>query len=137
MAKTRTKRNDVAETALWQQVFSDKDAEPGQPRLRWPGDPNDRNVSTMNSGLRFFAPGVQLTIWNSATHHMGELSEQAALERLSTLSLLARWIETRCSLERPPKKTPIVVMSEFPVVLDRNGSARQDGDAQSVADATA
>ncbi len=81
MLKTRTGRNDVAETALWQQTFSEKDPAPEQPRLRWPGDPNDRDISTMNAGLRFFAPGVQMTIRNAAAHGVGELDEQAALER--------------------------------------------------------
>jgi hypothetical protein len=101
MVKTRTKRNDIAETALWQQVFSDKEPQPGQPRLRWPGDPNDREVSTMNSGLRSFAPGVQMTIRNSAAHSTIELDEQAALERLSALSLLARWVD-ECDLVEVP-----------------------------------
>lgn len=89
MVKTRTKRNHIAETSLWHQAFSDKDPQPGQPRLRWPGDPTDRDVSTMNAGLRSLAPGVQMTIRNSAAHGLGELDQQAALERLSNLSLLA------------------------------------------------
>jgi hypothetical protein len=55
MAKHRTERNDIAETALWQEAFSDKDPQPGKPRLRWPGNPNDRDVTTMNAGLRLFA----------------------------------------------------------------------------------
>jgi hypothetical protein len=82
MVKTRTRRNDVAETALWQQTFSEQDPRPGQPRRWWPGNPADRDVSTMNSGLRSFAPGVQMTIRNSAAHGVGELGEQDALERL-------------------------------------------------------
>jgi hypothetical protein len=97
MVKTRTKRNDVAESSLWQQAFSDKDPQPGQPRLRWPGDPSDRDVSSMNAGLRSFAPGVQMTIRNSVAHGLGELDEQAALERLSTLRLLAHWVD-ECDL---------------------------------------
>lgn len=97
MVKTRTKRNDVAESALWQETFSERDPQPGKPRLRWPGDPANRDVSTMNTGLRFFAPGVQMTIRNTAAHGVGELDEQAALERLATLSLLARWVD-ECDL---------------------------------------
>jgi len=100
--KMRTKRNDVSETSLWQQTFSERDPQPGQPRLRWPGDPSDRDVSTMNSGLRSFAPGVQMTIRNSAAHGVGELDEQAALERLSILSLLARWVD-KCDLVEAPE----------------------------------
>ncbi|WP_199434814.1 TIGR02391 family protein [Qaidamihabitans albus] len=102
MVKIRTKRNDVSETSLWQQTFSDKEPQPGQPRLRWPGDPHDRDVSTMNSGLRSFAPGVQMTIRNSAAHGVGELDDQSALERLATLSLLARWVD-ECDLVEAPE----------------------------------
>jgi hypothetical protein len=51
MVKTRAKRNDIAEASLWQQVFSDRDPQPGRPRLRWPGDPNDRDVSSMIAGM--------------------------------------------------------------------------------------
>ena len=101
MLKSRTGRNDVPESALWQETFSDRDPQPAKPRLRWPGDPADRDVSTMNSGLRFFAPGVQMTVRNTATHLADELDEQAALERLATLSLLARWVDT-CELIEAP-----------------------------------
>ncbi|WNV84722.1 TIGR02391 family protein [Umezawaea sp. Da 62-37] len=102
--KSRTGRNDAAESSLWQEAFSDRDPQPGKPRLRWPGDPADRDVVTMNSGLRFFAPGVQMTIRNSATHRADELDEQAALERLSTLSLLARWVD-ECDLVEAPEQS--------------------------------
>jgi hypothetical protein len=98
--KSRTRRNDVPETALWQESFSDKPPEPGRPRLRWPGDPTNRDVKSMNDGLRKFAPGVQMTIRNNAVHNTHEMSEQHALERLATLSLLARWID-ECELIEP------------------------------------
>lgn len=97
MVKSRTGRNDIAETALWQDAFSDRDPLPGKPRLRWPGDAADRDVSSMNAGLRQFAPGVQMTIRNGAAHGTAELDEQLALERLATLSLLARWVDN-CNL---------------------------------------
>lgn len=99
--KVTTGRNDIAETALWQEAFSDREPAPGNPRLRWPGRPDDRDVKTMNSGLRLFAPGTQLTIRNTAAHGTGELSEQEALERLATLSLLARWVD-ECEVVRAP-----------------------------------
>ncbi len=99
--KSRTKRNDVAETTLWTDTFSAQSAIPGKPRLRWPGDAADRDVINMNSGLRHFAPGVQMTIRNPAAHGLGEMSEQEALERLAALSLLARWVED-CRLEEDP-----------------------------------
>lgn len=106
--KSITGRNDVAETALWQQTFSDRPpvpsepGQPAQPRLRWPGDPADRDVKTMNDGLRQFAPGVQMTIRNPAAHGTNELGEQEALERLAVLSLLARWVDA-CDLQTSPE----------------------------------
>lgn len=95
--KVRTSRFDVAETALWQEVFSDKPPAPNKPRLRWPGDPTDRTVKNMNDGLRQFAPGVQMLVRNLATHTTGEWDEQRALENLATLSLLAGWV-SQCDL---------------------------------------
>jgi hypothetical protein len=38
-----------------------------------------------------------MTIRNSVAHGVGELGEQDALEQLSTLSLLARWVD-ECEL---------------------------------------
>ncbi|WP_304451419.1 TIGR02391 family protein [Nocardiopsis sp. YSL2] len=105
MVKNRTGRNDVAETSLWQETFADRAPQPGKPRLRWPGDPADNHVKNMNAGLRNFAPGVQMTIRNSSTHQLQELDEQAALERLSTLSLLARWVDECDLLEASAQST--------------------------------
>ena len=99
VVKTMTGRNDAPESSLWQDVFSDKAPTPGHPQLRWPGDPSDQTVKSMNDGLQRFAPGVQMTIRNPLTHVVDELDQQAALERLSTLSLLARWVD-ECQLIR-------------------------------------
>ncbi len=102
--KTVTGRNDVPETSLWQETFSAQQPTVGRPRLRWPGEPSDRDVKTMNEGLRFFAPGVQLTIRNPAAHGSQELTEQEALERLASLSLLARWVD-ECDLDKADEPT--------------------------------
>lgn len=91
--KTLTGRRDIAETPLWQQAFSAKSPAIGEVRLRWPGVQEDRDVKSMNDGLRQFAPGVQMTIRNSAAHSTEQMTEQDALERLATLSLLARWVD--------------------------------------------
>lgn len=101
LVKSRTGRRDIEDTSLWQQAFSKDDPEPGKPRLRWPGNQTDKTVISMNSGLRQFAPGAQLTIRNPATHGPGELTEQEAVERLSVLSLLARWVD-QCDLIEAP-----------------------------------
>lgn len=98
MVKSRTRRYDLpSDKSLWEQVFNNAAPEPGKPRLRWPGDPTDRTVKSMNDGLKFFSVGVQMTIRNTAAHSTGEIEEQEALERLSTLSLLARWVDA-CEL---------------------------------------
>jgi hypothetical protein len=98
--KVRTRRNDVSETALWQETFSDKPAQPGKLRLRWPGEPTNRDIKTMNDGLRQFAPGIQMTIRNSAAHGLSEMPKTDALERLAALSLLARWVDN-CEVDEP------------------------------------
>jgi len=102
MVKKRTGRNDIAETALWQETFSDKEPQSGKPRLRWPGNSADRNVATMNSGLRLFAPGVHMIIRNPATHVDAQLDQQTALEQMSTLSQLARCVD-KCDLVEAPQ----------------------------------
>ena len=99
--KARTSRYDLNDTPLWQEAFSERDPQPGKPRLRWPGDPTDKTVKTMNDGLRMFAPGVQMLIRNSCVHGEGDLPEQEALERLATLSQLARWTEV-CVIAQAP-----------------------------------
>jgi Protein of unknown function (Hypoth_ymh) len=77
--------------------FSDKAPDIGKPRLRWPGDPTDRAVISMNAGLRQYAPGIFMTVRNMATHQTDEIIEQVGLEQLAALSLLSRWIE-QCEL---------------------------------------
>ena len=59
----------------------------------------------MNDGLRQYAPGVQMTIRNPATHAAEALPEQDALERLATLSLLARWVSECDLVESGPTET--------------------------------
>ncbi|WP_220096909.1 TIGR02391 family protein [Mycolicibacterium aurum] len=104
LVKSRTGRRDIDDTSQWQQAFSKDDPEPGKPRLRWPGDQTDKTVVSMNNGLRQFAPGAQMTIRNPATHGPGEMTPQEAVERLSVLSLLARWVDQCDLIEAPPGK---------------------------------
>lgn len=59
----------------------------------------------LGGGLRQLAPGIQMTIRNSAAHGLGELDEQLALERLATLSLLARWVEDCEVVRAPPEQS--------------------------------
>jgi hypothetical protein len=64
------------------------------PMLKWPGDPADRSVSSMQNGLAKYAPGLNMTVRNTATHDAAdEMTAQQALERLAALSLLAYWVD--------------------------------------------
>ncbi len=96
--KQLTGRGDTADTSLWQQAFSKDEPQAGKARLRWPGPADDLDVKTMNDGLRQFAPGANMVIRNPATHVDQDMSTQGALERLATLSLLARLVD-RCAVE--------------------------------------
>lgn len=90
-------RRDVSDSKLMAECFSDKDPEPGKPRLRWPGDPTDEGVKSMNTGIRSFGQGVFAAVRNPATHRLDELTEHQALERLAAFSLLCHLIE-ECQL---------------------------------------
>lgn len=96
--KQLTRRGDAPDTALWQQAFSADAPQAGKSRLRWPGRADDRDVKTMNDGLRQFAPGANMIIRNPATHVDEAITIQDALERLATLSLLARLVD-QCDIE--------------------------------------
>lgn len=103
--KTRTGRTNDQDSPVLQQVFHNEDPKPGQPRLRWPGDPADLTVKSIRDGLARFAPGVQLLVRNPAAHSAAELDEQDALERLCAYSLLARHV-AGCKLEQHPDDQP-------------------------------
>ncbi|MFD5977762.1 TIGR02391 family protein [Streptomyces bacillaris] len=88
--KTRTGLHNLDATNVYEKTFAGK----GAHLLQWPGDPNDRTVNSMQNGLSKYAPGVNMTVRNTATHNTGtEMTAQDALERLAALSLLARWID--------------------------------------------
>lgn len=88
--KARTGLHNLDATNVYEKTFAGK----GAHLLQWPGDPGDRTVSSMQNGLSKYAPGVNMTVRNSATHNTGtEMAAQDALERLAALSLLARWID--------------------------------------------
>ena len=109
--KQLTGMTEVDETNVWQQAFSSNDPQPGRPRLRWPGDPKDQTVRSMNEGLRLYGPALQLVVRNPLTHHLTEISAQQGAERLSALSLLAQWLEA-CDLVRAKEAGEIDVPSE-------------------------
>ncbi|MFI2031934.1 TIGR02391 family protein [Streptomyces buecherae] len=87
--KTRTGLTNMDATNVYEKVFNTRG-----PVLTWPGDPSDRTVSSMQNGLSKYAPGLNMTVRNTATHVASdEMTAQQALERLAALSLLAHWID--------------------------------------------
>lgn len=96
-----TGRRDLSDSALMAQVFSLSPAEPGKPRLRWPGEDADLTVRAMRSGMLQFSQGCFMAIRNPATHRTNEVTAQEALEQLAVLSTLARWVD-QCELIEIP-----------------------------------
>lgn len=95
-AETQNKvdRRDVSETDLFKQAFSLDDPKPGKARLRRMKDDGSDTYKSVQRGAMMFAEGVFAGIRNPLSHEANqELSEQAALEYLAALSVLARWVD--------------------------------------------
>ena len=99
--KSRTGRSGLSDDDVFGQAFSSDPPRQGRARLRWPGEPDDRTVISMNSGIRQFSSGIQLAIRNASIHGRAELTAREGGERLAALSLLATWIEN-CELVVAP-----------------------------------
>ncbi|MDO6143350.1 TIGR02391 family protein [Paenarthrobacter aurescens] len=121
-------RNNASDTSLWQQAFAAADPQEGKPRLRWPGDVDDQDVKTMQSGLLSFAPGVNMVIRNPATHVSADFTEQDGLEQLATLSILAKFLD-RCVVVSVDGVTSAAVPPEVPAPADESNrlTTREDG----------
>ncbi len=94
--QTKVNRRDVSEVDLVRQAFSDKDPEPGKARLRFTHIADEQTRSSMRQGAMDFGAGCFAAIRNPVGHRPNEeieLTEQSSLERLASLSLLARWID--------------------------------------------
>jgi hypothetical protein len=81
--RTKLGREDVDGTPFWQQTLSHGEPTPGRPKLKWPGDADDKTVKSMRGGLEplakglaDMASGLNLTVRNPTTHSRFELSEQ-------------------------------------------------------------
>lgn len=94
----RVGRKDISDGVLMEQVFSSNPPKAGAPRLRWPGDARDTTVRSMNDGIRQYAAGCFRAIRNPSTHTTEEMSELEALTKLTSISLLATWID-ECVVE--------------------------------------
>ncbi|WP_336649690.1 TIGR02391 family protein [Kocuria rosea] len=99
-------RKDISDSDLMAQAFSSSPPKPGAPRLRWPGDPDkDTTVRSMNDGIRQYAVGCFKAIRNTSTHTMEEMDEMEALTKLTSISLLATWIDD-CVVETAEEPPP-------------------------------
>jgi len=88
-------RRDVSESDLVRQAFSEKDPEPGKPRLRFVLD-DEQTRDSLRQGVMSFGAGCFQAIRNPVGHLPNDaidLTEQTALERLAALSLFVRWID--------------------------------------------
>jgi hypothetical protein len=94
--QSKVSRRDISETDLIRQSFSENPPEAGKPRLRFTSITDDQTRESMRQGAMNFGSGCFAAIRNPVGHLPNdevELDEQAALERLASLSLLARWID--------------------------------------------
>src|SRR6478735_5417262 len=89
-------RRDLSEVKLVREALSDKAAELGRPRLRFPHISDDQTRESMRQGVMGFGAGCFQAIRNPVGHLPNdehELEEHSALERLAALSLFLRWID--------------------------------------------
>lgn len=97
-AETQNKvsRRDLSETKLFQEVFSEKPAEAGKPRLRRMKPDGSDTYKSAQRGAMALAEGIYAGIRNPFNHEDPEtqdIAEQVALEYLAALSVLARWVD--------------------------------------------
>lgn len=97
--KERLSRTNVQDTDFWGQTLATEEAQPGRPRLRWPGPETDNTAKSMREGLMGLAKGLNLAVRNVATHSREEISEQDGMERLGAYSHLARLLD-QCEIKR-------------------------------------
>lgn len=87
-------RRDVSEEALVKEAFSDNPPTPTAARLRLPDDDGGKTAASVRRGIRSLGEVCFAAFRNPASHDpIGNVDEVIALERLATISLLARWID--------------------------------------------
>lgn len=92
-AQNKVGRRDIAETDLFNQVFSKDQPEPNNPRLRLSSDDGGKTALSVRRGIRAFAEGCFAAMRNPLAHDGVDLSDTTALEQLAALSILARWVD--------------------------------------------
>ncbi len=93
--QNKTGRHDISETNLFKQLFSLDDPKPGIPRLRLKDDDGSDTYRSVHRGTMALAEGLFAGIRNIVSHTVAETEadEQAALEQLAAVSVLARWVD--------------------------------------------
>ncbi|WP_369812881.1 TIGR02391 family protein [Frankia sp. R43] len=98
--QAKSRRFDIADDKLIQDLLSDNEPKPGAPRLRFPGDQKTPTWGNRMRGARFFSQGCYAGIRNIAAHEQHvPWSKEHCLEYLAAFSILARWID-ECELYR-------------------------------------
>jgi uncharacterized protein (TIGR02391 family) len=102
--RAKVNRRDIGEGDLIAQVFSDKQADAANPRLRLPlsRDLGQKTVNSIYGGMIAFGRGLFQAVRNPLAHEapgVMQTTEQEALESLAAMSLLARWID-RAEVQR-------------------------------------
>jgi hypothetical protein len=94
-ARTQIKveRPDVSETDLFHQAFSLDAPKPGAARLRLMPNDGGKTYKSVHRGVMAFAEGWFAAVRNPHSHTVGQLTDDAALEQLAALSMLARWVD--------------------------------------------
>lgn len=95
-AETQNKieRRDISEVDLFAQAFSLDAPSAGKSRLRRMPNDGSKTFESMQRGAIHFAKGIFAGIRNPFAHESErELDDQAALEYLAALSVLARWVD--------------------------------------------
>ena len=89
-------RRDLDGKDLYSKAFSLDDPQPGSSRLRFPDidkDKQPKRWTSAHEGAMFLGMGCAQGIRNPQAHPSPDITEQAALEQLAALSVLARWVE--------------------------------------------
>lgn len=114
-AETQVKvdRRDISETDLFKQSFSNDAPTDRARRLRPAGDDDGKTALSHRRGIMAFAEGCYAGIRNPASHDVGDIDEQTALEQLAAFSVLARWVDGAAvisplteALRHPPTRNP-------------------------------
>ncbi len=93
-AQNKLGRRDVSETKLFQEAFSTDPPQSGKPRLRRMTADGSDTYKSVQRGAMALAEGIFAGVRNPFNHEdPTDIEEQVALEYLSALSVLARWID--------------------------------------------